>query len=404
MTLPVTPPDYAVGGGRGTVRPARARETVRRELRRAMARVPDVFAPGARLVVGFSGGQDSTCLLHALVHTRRQLDPIAVHVDHALRADSADTARRVVELAHTIGVDCEVARVDVAAYRQRLKHASTQQAARAARYQALLAAAERHAAAAILVAHTSDDQAETVLLNLLRGTGLLGLAGMRMDDAVEPGRFGPPASAGFAHHAAIRLVRPLLKVARSITLEYCMDAGLHVVEDASNRTRAYTRNRVRLDVLPLLEQFNPAIRTVLARTADLAADDLAALDHVVGQILPRMRSHLPVDETSSSGAERMAQDQQFDLRLFRSQSRALQRRVLRAGIAALSGGLVDVPDAPIEDALDLLQTSGANRAYHLPYGIELCIGAQAFSLQRGGRARQRQPQLRKKWAAVVPRV
>src|SRR5215831_310192 len=153
-TPPVTPPAYPVGGGRGTAWPARARERVRRELRAASVRLPDVFAPGTRLVFGFSGGQDSTCLLHALRHLRANLDLTAVHVDHALRADSAETARRVVDLAHAIGVACDVTRIDVAGYRQTLPRASTQQAARAARYQALALAARQHQAMAVLVAHT----------------------------------------------------------------------------------------------------------------------------------------------------------------------------------------------------------------------------------------------------------
>jgi tRNA(Ile)-lysidine synthase len=362
-------------------------ERVRRELRAVGVRLPDVFAPGTPLVVGFSGGQDSTCLLHALSHSRRKLELTAVHVDHGLRADSADTARRVVELAATIGVACDVTRIDVAAYRQTLKRASTQQAARAARYQALADAAHRHHAAAILVAHTADDQAETVLLNLLRGTGLLGLAGMRMDEPLELARLGPPAEASFARNTSTtaRLVRPLLRVPRTTTLAYCTHSGLHLVEDPSNRTRAYTRNRVRLDVLPLLEQFNPAIRTVLARTAELAADDLAALDALVAELLTRVQH-----------------GHAFDLRLFRAQPRALQRRLLRAALEPLTGGLVDVSDAPIEDALDVLQTEGPRRAYHLPYGIELWIESDVFELRPEGRARQRQA--RKNWEVVGPRV
>jgi tRNA(Ile)-lysidine synthetase-like protein len=369
------------------VRPARAREVVRRELRAAMLRLPEVFAPGTRLVVGFSGGQDSTCLLHAVTRAHRQLELLAVHVDHALRPGSAETAQRVVELAHTIGVACDVTRVDVSGYRRTLKRTSIQQAARAARYQALAAAAERSNAQGVLVAHTADDQAETLLLNLLRGTGLLGLAGMRADDVLDPARLGPPVSPRLANPAAapLRLIRPLLRVPRAATLAYCTQFKLQVVEDASNQTRAYTRNRVRLDVLPLLEQFNPAIRTVLARTADLAADDLAALDDVVAAVFPRV-----------------AHDHEFDLALFRAQPRALQRRLLRVGLEALTGGLVDVRDAPIEDALDLVQTGQPDQAYHLPYGVELCLGAESFTLRREGRARQRQMQ--KNWEVGGSRV
>src|SRR5262245_53497828 len=173
VTPRVTPPPYPEGGGRGTVRLARAREHVRRALRSAALRLPDVFAPGTRLLVAVSGGQDSTCLLHALAHKHPALELVAAHVDHGLRPDSAESAQRVKALADSIGVACDVVRLDVGTYRA--KRASVQQAARAARYVALAELAQAHEASALMVAHTADDQAETVLLNLMRGIGLLGL-------------------------------------------------------------------------------------------------------------------------------------------------------------------------------------------------------------------------------------
>jgi tRNA(Ile)-lysidine synthase len=332
-------------------------------VRAAAIRVPDVFAPGTRLVVGYSGGQDSTCLLHALAHSHRQLDLLAVHVDHGLRAGSAEEAQRVVALGQAMGVSTRAERVVVP------KGRSVEQAAREARYAVLSAAAEAHNATAVLVAHTADDQAETVLLNLLRGSGLLGLAAMRMDEHRQ----------GFA-----RVVRPLLRVARATTLAYCEHFGLDIVEDLSNRSRAYTRNRVRLDLLPLLEQFNPTIRGVLARTADLAVEDNAVLDNLAANLDDQLR-----------------RDHSYDLRAFRAQPRALQRRLLRLAIHAVVSGLVDVTDAPVEDALDLLQTGQANQTYHLPYGVELLMRTDVFTLRLAGAARQRQ---RKNLDAAVPRV
>jgi tRNA(Ile)-lysidine synthase len=337
-------------------------EYVRRALRTAFVRLPEVFAPGTRLVVGFSGGQDSTCLLHALAHAHRRLDLLAVHIDHGLRPNSAADAEQAAQRAEGIGVPSRVIRVHVA------KRGSLQQAARAARYEALAVAAHEHDAAAVLLAHTADDQAETVLLNLLRGTGLLGLAGMRLDE---------PKTA--------RLVRPLLVVRRSTTLAYCSNFGLSIVEDASNQTRAYTRNRVRLDLLPLLEQFNPAIREVLARTAELAADDFAVLEAAAAEV-----------------QSTLLRDGEFDLRTFRGQPRAIQRRVLRRAIGAVAGHLVDVADRPLEDALDLLQTGEPNQTYHLPYGVEVCIKQHTFLLRRNAGARGRTS--RNTWESVGPRV
>ncbi|MDQ6673290.1 MAG: tRNA lysidine(34) synthetase TilS [Chloroflexota bacterium] len=356
----------------------RARANVQRSLRSAAARVPDVFAPGTRLVVGFSGGQDSTCLLHALARPRRGLDIVAAHVDHGLRNDSAADAQRVADLAQSLGVEVEVRRVDVGAYRKAVPGWSVQQAARAARYQALASIAQSCAAAAVLVAHTADDLVETLLLNLMRGSGLAGVAGMRMDETIRPARLGPRLAELAGLPDALRLVRPLLTVPRSTTSAYCAEfPELTLVEDASNQSRIYTRNRVRLDLLPVLETFNPAIRSVLARTADLAAEDIAALE--------------PLDDQRYTSMVRWrAPDvREYDLRLWRAEPRALQRRLLRRGLESLLGGLVDVPGSPIEDALDVLQSATPAKAYHLPHGVELCILPSRFVLRLHGAARAR---------------
>jgi tRNA(Ile)-lysidine synthase TilS/MesJ len=252
-----------------------------------------------------------------------------------------------------------------------------QQVARAARYQALAAVVQKHAAAALLVAHTADDQAETFLINLLRGAGLAGLAGMRMDETIQPSRYGPLLGELDSLPNRLRVARPLLRVTRATTLEYCAEAGLQLVEDSSNRSRAYMRNRVRLDLLPILESFNPAIRAVLARTADLAAEDVAALDALVEALHESLVRAPELDVL------------EYDLRLWRAQPRALQRRLLRRGLESLLGGLVDVRAAPIEDALDMLQSGTTAQTYHLPHGVELCIRPATFVLRLHGGARPR---------------
>jgi len=351
---------------------ARARATVERALRATRARLPDLFAAHTPLVVAFSGGQDSTCLVHALAG--QGLDLLAVHVDHALRPDSATDAQRALALAASMGVAAEVVRVDVAGYRQRQ---SVQQAARAARYQALGALVGKSGARALLVAHTADDQAETVLLNLVRGSGLRGLAGMRLDETIQIHRLGPAVPGLTGVPAEVRVARPLLKVPRATTLAYCAEVGLSLIADPSNLSRAYTRNRVRLDLLPSLERFNPAIRDVLARTAELAADDETVLEQVVTNLHAQLAVRPNADEL------------EFDLGTWRAQPRGLQRRLLRHALETLLGTLVDVPAAPIEDALDVLRSSQRGQSYHLPYGVELVTYSATFALYIHGRARPR---------------
>jgi tRNA(Ile)-lysidine synthase len=352
-----------------------ASDTVRRALKTSAARLPDLFAPRTRLVVGFSGGQDSTCLLHAL--SRMHLQLVAVHVDHALRADSAADAQRVVVLGQGMGIQVEVCRVDVGVYRQGLPGWSVQQAARAARYQVLASVAQEQHAAALVVAHTADDQAETLLLNLLRGSGLEGLSAMPLEQSLSLEKLGPRVAELARTSSVLRVARPLLRVPRLTTLAYCAEFGLSVVEDASNQSRTFTRNRVRLDLLPALERFNPAIRTILARTADLAAEDIAALDALVDVL------HVSLARPTAPGVL------EYQLGPWRAQPRGLQRRLLRRGLESLLGGLVDVRAAPIDDALDLLRSGTPSRTYHLPHGVELCVESDIFLLRRHGRARQR---------------
>jgi tRNA(Ile)-lysidine synthase len=371
---------------------ASAESVVKRALQLAAARQAHLFAPGTRLVVGFSGGQDSTCLVHALSRPRRRLEIIAVHVDHALRPDSAETAVRARDAAAAMGVVCDVRRVDVGAYRRGLPAWSVQQAARAARYHVLARAAHEHQATALLVAHSADDQAETVLLNLLRGSGLAGLAGMPLAETLDPRRLGPPLAELPAKREAFRVVlaRPLLKVSRATTLAYCTEAGLMVIEDASNQVRDFTRNRVRLDLLPALETYNPSIREVLARTADLAGEDLAALDAVVEAVYASVARAIDHDSL------------ELDLRLFQAQPRAFQRRLLRRGLQSLLGTLVNVRAAPIEDALDIVASGSPAMTYHLPQGVEMCVGSATILLRLYGKARR--PNRGNTWENGVPRL
>ncbi len=356
---------------------AAASRTVQDALRHAAAR-SDALRVGKKLVVAFSGGQDSTCLLHALTElgTETGMEVVAAHVDHCLRSGSAEDAARAIDAARALGVRGVLRRADVSAYRALQKRCSIEQAARAARYQILAQVAADEKADAVAVAHTADDQAETVLLNLVRGTGLAGLAGMRLDDVLDPARLGPPlpeavdSMGGLAPR--VRVVRPLLRVERRVTAAYCRELGLPVIEDVSNLSRAHTRNRVRLDILPGLEDLNPSVRSALARMADLVAEDVDALDQMARAQHARLARR--------AGARAL----KYDLAGWREQPRALQRQLLRLGIEALTGGLENVPSAPIEDALDLVQTGGRGRSYHLPRETELTISDDGLILQRRG--------------------
>jgi tRNA(Ile)-lysidine synthase len=213
-------------------------------------------APGDRVLVAVSGGPDSTALLHGLLALapRLRVQIEAVTIDHGLRPEAAAEAAGVASMCRALGVPCEVIRVDVRAARG--KHVSWQDAARRVRLAALETAADRRGCARVALGHTADDQAETVLFRIVRGTGLRGLAGM-------------PYTRG-------RLIRPLLDVPRAEVLRFLARRRLPFVDDPSNGDRRYARSRVRHDWLPLLARDNPRVVEALLTLAGEARAGVAA--------------------------------------------------------------------------------------------------------------------------------
>jgi tRNA(Ile)-lysidine synthase len=239
---------------------------------RVAAQLAGVVQPGARVVVGLSGGVDSVVLLDCLRHAARRLRfrLCALHVNHGLSPHAKrweDFCRR---LCRARGIPFTAVRVRV----PRSAPEGVEAAARAARYAALCAARADYVA----LAHHQDDQAETLLLQLLRGAGVKGLAAMPLLRRVEEagrarrGKSGPSASP--------TILRPLLDAARREILEYAKRRNLKWIEDESNADLRRARNFLRHRVLPLIEQRFPAYRATLARAARHLADAAELLDEV----------------------------------------------------------------------------------------------------------------------------
>ena len=221
-------------------------------------------APGAVVLAAVSGGADSLALAAALawVAAREGYRGGAVCVDHGLQADSAAVAARAAELCRGLGLDpVEVVRVVV----PDPCPDGPEAAARTARYAALSAAAQRHDASAVLLGHTRDDQAEQVLLALLRGSGLRSLSGMPAHR--------PPFS------------RPFLHVTRAQTQASCAELGLTPWHDPHNSDPTYTRVRVRRAVVDLERDLGPGVAAALARTAEQARADAQVLDELAARLV-----------------------------------------------------------------------------------------------------------------------
>ncbi len=281
-----------------------------------------------KILVGVSGGPDSLCLLDVL--HRLHLPVLAAHFDHHLRPESSQDAQVVRSVAARLNVPFILGQGDVAAFAQSEK-LSLEEAARILRYRFLFAEARRHAAQAVAVGHTADDQVETVLMHLLRGAGLSGLKGMDFS-TILPG-----------WDESIPLVRPLLFAWREDTLAYCQAQSLPYVMDASNQDTTFFRNRLRHELVPFLSSYNPQIKQTLWRTSQVLTGEDSLVQNAITQA---WQSCLHVQR---------ADHLTFYWSPLRHLSRPLQRGVVRRAIAQLRPQMRDVDFEAVERAVDFIE-------------------------------------------------
>jgi tRNA(Ile)-lysidine synthase len=310
-----------------------------------------------RVVVAVSGGADSTALLLAfdelLRAGRMSLALKVAHLDHGLRGEAgAGDARRVAELAGELGYEVVVGRAEVGR-RASESRDNLEQAARRERYEFLGRVGHEWEARAVAVGHTLDDQAETLLLALLRGSGARGLGGMRerrgLREACDK----------------LLLVRPLLVWARRAeTLKYCESRGVSVRADEMNDDEGFARVRVRKQVLPLLETFNPRATETLARTAGLLRREADALETLGGQLLLEACG----DARTKDASKPCEDSQALSVEVLRGASEAVRSYALRGWLAARRGNLRRIESVHIEAVGKLLEGERGGRVAELPGG------------------------------------
>ncbi|MEA1977999.1 MAG: tRNA lysidine(34) synthetase TilS [Chloroflexota bacterium] len=286
---------------------------------------------GDRVVIGVSGGADSLCLLDSLSHLGYPL--ICAYLDHGLRQESSDEAAYVKSIAQSYNLHFETERQDVAL--KAGSGVSLEEAARLARYNFLVRVARKNNASVIATGHTADDQVETVLMHFLRGTGPSGLRGMLPDTPLDSW-IGIPDAQG------IRLIRPLLALNRGQTEDHCQAVGLEPVIDLSNMDHTFFRNRIRHELLPLLETYNPGIRQILLRLARIMTAEVDLLAEMVASDWEY------VFESLGESA--------FMLRVESMEMKplALQRALLRSAIKKLQPSARDVSFDTIERGLQFV--------------------------------------------------
>jgi tRNA(Ile)-lysidine synthase len=319
------------------------RETIRRYR---------MLAGGERIVAAVSGGPDSMALLSVLASLRGEfsLQLHVAHMNHMLRSGAGEDAASVARSAAGYGVPYHEASADIRAAAARERR-SLEDAGRRARYAFFARVAREAGAQVIATGHTLDDQAETVLMRLLRGSGPRGLAGI------------PPARP----HDGLRVIRPLIETSRADITAYLARHRLEPREDPTNRDVALLRNRVRVVLLPILEGYNPDVRRALARLAEVVRDESDALDALsvveVGAVLHGTNAPVRISPEAFAGLPV-----------------ALQRRALREAIRRVRGNVAQIAFVHIEGARIGMLSGRSGSVYEAPGGVRIVRRSDAIEV------------------------
>jgi tRNA(Ile)-lysidine synthase len=337
-----------------------------------------LLAGGGTVVVGVSGGPDSLCLLHVLNRLREdyRIELHVAHLDHRIRGvESQEDAAFMVRLAEEWGLPATVEARDVPQLARESKLA-IEEAARQARYSFLAQVALAVGANRIAVGHNADDQTETIVMHWLRGAGLAGLRGMLPQTELGQMRL----EAAWPDHPPLdlQLIRPLLETPRAEIEVYCLEHGLKPRFDRSNLDTTYYRNRLRHELIPYLESYNPNIREVLRRSAQVISDDYSFLQAELERIWPVVVS------SESEEAASLTEVITFDLECWRALSTSQQRSTLREAIHRLRRSLRNINWIHIENALSALRDKPAGTQVTLPQGLMLTIGYRDFTVADEG--------------------
>ena len=344
---------------------------------RLLARARDAeFTIHDRIIVGFSGGRDSLSLAAALRWTQTSLgmDVLLVHVDHHLRASSSEEAKLAANLAIALGMEFQVIAVSPP-LNDIHPGVGVEEAARRERYRILFDAASQIGARVVATAHHEGDQAETVMLHLLRGGGVHGAAAMAER---SPSPVSQPSP---LHDISLQcnvtqawLWRPLLHEPRKVIDAYVQSLGLEPIEDPSNADTTIRRNALRQAVIPTLEAYFPGATSALARYASLAAED----DRALGDLAVTTLAHA-VDPGGRLATDRL-----------RAEPLAIQRRVIRRWLAEVTGS--GALTAERTDAvLAFAQAGSGGKALEIGEGWEVRLERGMLRVNRGMDSSGNQP-------------
>jgi tRNA(Ile)-lysidine synthase len=325
---------------------------------------------GSRIVVGVSGGPDSVTLLHLLKQLSgpMELKLHVAHLNHSIRGEDADEDEAfVAHLAKVWDLACTTRRANVPAI-ARSEKITLEEAARKERYVFLAEVAAEFRAVLIAVGHNADDQAETILMHLLRGAGPSGLRGMLPSTPLKKWRMFPLDNLSGLE---LTIIRPLLGTARVDIETYIEELGLQTRFDRSNLDTTYFRNKLRHEVIPFLEQINPRISVRLQNLADVIRADYELIQEYISVAWDALLVSAYSDALT------------FDLMRWREQPLAVQRSVIRHAVYRLCGNLRDVGFSHVEQAVAVAQNGKTGAQATLPNGLHLTVEHSTLTIASG---------------------
>ena len=334
----------------------------------------NLIEEGDHIVIGLSGGPDSVCLFHVLLKMAEEMKLTIhpVHINHQFRPGAAEADQAYVEaLSQKYGLTARVFTVDCNALAEELGMTS-EEAGRKARYDAFLQVAEEIGGSVkIAVAHNANDQAETVLFRILRGTGMDGIAGMAYEREERSGAAG-------AVERTFRIIRPLLDTWREDVEEYCAEMKLDPVTDHTNNEELYARNKIRLDLIPYIEQkYNSNFQEGLVRMAKIAAADKDFFWTETVQAYERLKAptaeSLKAPAADAAGSGEVAFAVALDWRGLAECHEALRHRVVLKAFNDV-GLEKDITAERLEAADKIILGRVGGKTVEFPHGHTLSVG------------------------------
>jgi len=319
-------------------------------IKKARSAVEKLIAPRDRVLVAVSGGVDSLALLYLLHHFSKDIGfkLFVAHLNHLSRKkESYEDARFVKGETDKLSLPCFIGEVDVGKEKSKLK-TSFQEAARILRYQFLEKTLLSIDGDKIAVGHNADDHIETILINLLRGTGLRGLSGIREKRG--------------------NIIRPILKCTRAELELYLKKQNHSYRTDTSNKDKKYLRNEIRHDLIPFLRKFNNNISNNLADLAGIVREE----DELISGIVRDLYSKIVVTETGKRKLN-------FKIHDFQKQVSAIKKRLAREAVEEIKGNLRSITTAHIRQILDLFSRARVGSRLKLPGNVIVVCGYDAVS-------------------------